>query len=597
MRKRECKSAWTRLARRVDRLRSTKLPSDAELLALSWRGWSALDLDDADKALLSAYVRIRAREDEKKLALLTEQPQQQRNEERWLITHDRIHAGPWREAAEGLVGALWDLVPYGMDPRARASLLKELWPTTPYQLAHWDELTNLAEQLAERSPQSPLRDSWIPSWTTTELPALEPGDHEATADQGEPSAEEPGTIRAQRLAEVIAHASGAQLEEFDPRIFANPRLAAFVGCFGAKALRKLALSTRPAVALAICTSFLSFDRDSADSGWSRAVLFLRHVEELVGDLRESGSLGDANFSGGPFCAQASDLANLIVSSEALETFTFTRRDRWDNELSRIGELNTETRIAEAGRAWDEIFEGVSLMCDFVNEHLGNGRYGCEVDGYLLRPPRRPRLGPLYVSDDQIDDTTAVRLFCFGCDVLSQYNDYLRVWLALWIGGLRPRESHVEGGDLVPYGRGFLVTVPRRFGKTGWREAMFPRSALEILGLTPDHFFPDDTRGDNPTALAEAACEIVRTAWEERRCSEPSLALVPGRQAYFPREVMADIIRRHQRVPWVLTKAYGHETETSDQAYTQLTSQEAATMYQTVWAKLKALAAPAERNNP
>jgi len=541
--------------------------------------------------LLSAFVRARAREDGKKLALLAEMPTTRRKEEQKLIARERVREPTLRRAAEELVGALWDLVPYGADPQARAALLKELWPSTPYQNSHWQDLVDLSEELAEAcDDEGPLRDSRIPPWTTKAITELEEEEDQDTAAQVEAEPKDANAARARRLAEVIARSPLDRLGEIDPRMFANPRIAAFVNCFGAKAVKRLSSSSRPAVALGVCTSFLPLDKDSATSGWDRARLFLGHLEELVEHLEAAGNLTGADFLGGPFCADTSDLKHLVLSSEALESFIYPRQDRWDRELARIGALDNDESITEASRVWDEIFAGIPLMCEFLNEHLSKANYGCELDGYLPRPPRRPRLGAAYVSDDQIDEETSIELFCFGCEILSEHTDYLRVWLALWIGGLRPRESHVEAGDLVPYGPGFLATVPRRFGKTGWREAMFPRSAMDALGLTPDHLFPDQSRPSDPTAVAEKACDLVRNAWEQRRSLEPSLPAVPGRKAYFPREVMADVIRRHQRVPWVLTKAYGHETEASDQAYTQLTSTEANTMYQSIWAKLKDLMA-------
>jgi len=122
VRKRDLDSAKRRLERRVAKLRSqVNLPSDAELLGLSWKGWSSLEASDADKALLSAFVRARAREDGKKLALLAEMPTTRRKEEQKLIARERVREPTLRRAAEELVGALWDLVPYGADPkRARA---------------------------------------------------------------------------------------------------------------------------------------------------------------------------------------------------------------------------------------------------------------------------------------------------------------------------------------------------------------------------------------------------------------------------------------------------------------------------------------------
>jgi hypothetical protein len=578
VREREIAARRRRLDRVVDQtLRAAACPSLAELFALSFRGWSALSLTDAEKVQLSAAVRIRAREHGAAMALLSSKPGQRDEEERAVISTHRLRRFEDQQAAEQLVGALWDLVPFGADRSTRAALVRQLWPATSYQRAHWDQLVALADELAATTARAgPLRAERLPRWATNAL--------SASADENNEADE------AEVLALTLLQARVPELEGLTPFVFTNPRIARFVAVFGAKGLRRLAGSSRPAVALAVCTSFLPLDHDSAESQWQSFRELMDRVEELVECLEAAGDLDDENRAGGPLSAEASDLEGVVLSFEALEAFALRHHAAWDHEVARIGPFDNDQAMEAASRAWQRCFAGVPMLCELVNGHLRRYDYGCSVDGELRRPPRRPRLGSRFVSDDQIDEATTVELFCFGCEVLRDQPDALRVWLALWVGALRPRESHVERGDLVPYGSGFLVTVPRRWGKTGWREAMFPSSAMAALGLRADHLFPDATRGLDPTSFAEAVCQSIRDAWATRRRADDSLPEVPGRTAYFPREVMADVIRRHQRVPWVLTKAFGHESEASDEAYTELTSEEAASMYAEVWDGLSRLMA-------
>lgn len=589
MRTRERDALRGKLERQYKELRGrARLPSDAELLALPETGWSKLACSPVDRALLSAWLRVIAREEQLDFALLHARSRAQREDEREAERYYGFPTGQVAVHVQQLVGALYDLVPYGWNRSARASVLAMLWPATLYQTKTWHEIRDLGAELAGIDETSRGLDTeLLPSWLVDLDEPVGSASESALLSPGAPS-----EAHAEAIARRIALADPAECEALPVAAFQEKRLRAYYEAFGVLGLQRLASSSRPAVALAVCTNF--WHLESGPSRWQSFRGFLGRVEELVDFLTGEHDLRSEHFAGGPLAATVDDLSGFVLGATAIERYSLTHEMAYEERCAELGPPTDEAAVTALASAWDDVFGGVPALIGLVNDHLYPELYGCVVESPLWPLPRRARIGRSFVEDDatQLDQQTLAKVFSVGCEALGAdgvHQELLRAWLALWLGALRPRESQVDASDLVPFGRGHLQVISREFGKSGRREAYWPACGLEALGLRPDHFVRSSLAYHEPTTCAEEACRIARAAWDERRelQGEP-LPEIPDRLAYFVRKAMADVIRWNAGSPWIVTKVLGHDTETSDAAYTQVSRSEFSHLLMDLRARLEPL---------
>lgn len=522
-----------------------------------------------EKMLLSAWLRLKAREDGDSFALTRSRPKDKEHDEK---DASRIYRYPTGEAllhVQQLVGVIWDLVPYCEDRTSRVEIISCLWPQRgEFQLRVWPEMEDLAAELAAVTPiHSGLDLTILPEWLQ---PTEDVEDGDLTAD-----------AVASYIASRIARAKIKKDEEPPAAVFLNEKIGSFYGAFGMAGIKRLAESNRPAVALVVTTDFRNFK--SGESDLQRTRELLTRTEELVDFLLDQGDLSEKHLQGGPFAANIEDLNGLVLSSTALERFSLSKTREYEERYEQVGQPRNEEKIISLRNIWDEIFRGMPALIDLINNHLYPSRYGCIVEGGLWPLPKRHRLGAQFVEDDeaQLTEDFLAEVFVVGCDALSQDDidpELLRAWLALWLGALRPKESRVQKSDLVPFAGGYLQVIARESGKSGRREAYWPESGLRALRLRPEHFsrnLPD--KSPAPTETAEQAWSIARAAWKIHRDlnTEKHLPDIPDRLAYISRKAIADVIRLNSKSPLVVTKVLGHETETSDTTYTQINRSEFA----------------------
>ncbi|MHB8190741.1 MAG: hypothetical protein ACYDHP_10055 [Ferrimicrobium sp.] len=583
MRAREIEQRRNLLENKVEAIRDqTSLPPDDELLLLRYGGWGKLPCSAQERMLLSAWIRLKARENGDTFALVNARPEGRKPEE---LQASQLYQFPTGEAAEHvqqLVGVLWDLIPYCEDSDARVEILSGLWPQKGhFQERVWTEMIALAAELAGSTKiLSGLDVTILPEWLTKSI--------ETTDDKS--STESVATWVAKKMAISKINKD----YELLAAVFLNEKIRSFYDAFGRPGIKRLAESSRPAVALVVTTDFRNFKHGESDLQRTRELM--TRTEELVDYLLDQGDLSEKHLLGGPFSACIEDLKGMILSATALERFCLSKSREYEERCELVGLPCDEETILALGKIWDEIFSGMPTLIELVNNHLYPNRYGCTVEDGLWPLPRRHRVGTKFVEDDeaQLTEDVLARVFSVGCEALSKgYVDpeLLRAWLALWLGALRPKESRVHKSDLVPFAGGYLQVIAREFGKSGRREAYWPSSGLTALRLEPKHFAQQlPKKGPSPTVIAEQAWRLARKAWEEHRNSHPEEHLpdIPDRLAYISRKAVADIIRWNGKSPLVVTKVLGHETETSDTTYTQISRSEFADLHQGLSVRLSAL---------
>lgn len=583
MRAREIELRRNLLEKKVETIRDkTSLPPDEELLLLRYGGWGKLPCSILERMLLSAWIRLKARENGDTFALISARSEGRIQEE---FQARRLYQFPSGEPlvhVQQLVGVLWDLIPYCEDSVARVEILSGLWPQKGhYQERVWTEMVALAVELAGTTKVlSGIDVTILPEWLNESA---------KTADD-KSSAESLATSVAKR----IALSKIEKDNELPVAAFVNEKIRSFYDAFGRPGIKRLAESTRPAAALVVTTDFINFKAGESDLQRTRKLL--TRTEELVDYLLDQGDLSEKHLLGGPFSSCIEDLKGMVLSATALERFCLSKLSEYEERCGKVGAPRDEETIAALGKIWDEIFSGMPTLIELVNNHLYPSRYGCTVEDGLWPLPRRHRVGTKFVEDDeaQLTEDVLARVFSVGCEALSKSEvkpELLRAWLALWLGALRPKESRVQKSDLVPFAGGYLQVIARESGKSGRREAYWPSSGLKALRLEPKHFAQKlPKKGPPPTVIAEQAWRLAREAWEEHRNSHPEEHLpdIPDRLAYISRKAVADIIRWNGKSPLVVTKVLGHETETSDTTYTQISRSEFADLHQGLSVTLSAL---------
>lgn len=573
MRLREIEHRRKELEKKIDAIRSlATVPSDEELLLLKYAGWDRLRLPVPDRMLLSAWIRLKAREENGSFALVGAKTRGRERDEKAALRVYGYPSGDGLVRVQQLVGVLWDLVPYCEDNLVRAEIISNLWPQKgEFQQQVWSEVEDLAAELAGVSQiHSGLDYEVLPEW-------LRPSEAIDEEDRTEEAV-------ATHVAEVILGKKARKNEDPPAAVFLNEKIRAFYGVFGMSGIKRLAKSDRLSVALTITTDFRTFQ--SRDHELERVKNLLNQTEDLVRYLLDEGDISTEHLHGGPFSARVEDLDGIVMSSTALERFSLNKTREYEERCASVGPPRSEDTIISLRNIWDEIFAGMPTLIDLVNNHLYPSRYGCVVEGGLWPLPRRHRIGAKFVEDDerQLAEDTLAEVFAVGCDALSRDGtspELLRAWLALWLGALRPKESGVIRSDLVPFAGGYLQVIAREVGKSGHREAYWPESGVKVLNLTPKHFSKSRPgNGANSKEIAEQAWRIARQAWKDYRHANPKRHLpeIPDRLAYVSRKTIADIIRWNGQAPLVVTKVLGHETETSDLAYTQISRSEYAQLH-------------------
>jgi hypothetical protein len=586
--RREIEQRRRRLTAHIERLRTTtELPPDEELLVMRHERWIAMELGEVDKALLAAHLRAAAVRHGGDMEVLHRSPRTKRADEHDAKVLYGHLSGDDADHVDKLVGALYDLVPIEVSRAARSAALDKLWPEVDFQRRAWSAICKLASDLAHLDAS--------PSIDLALLGDLELEEDED--DELDEAFDEDAAQAAERQLERRAVWIGKTATRTPIGIPASAyqgRLRAFFDAFGDKGIRRLAASTRQAVALTVHTKMWKFEPEATDARWRNFVNFLERAEDLVEILLEVEGLAGEALSGGPFAARPEDLSTMVISSTALDVFVSRREDEFHMACNAIGEreeLSRDEKIAEAGKAWERVFTGVPALRDLIDRHLPDRDYGIVVEDVIGLLPRKPTLGQEFVEDDEshLPLDQLARVFCFGCDLLAGGQGDLRVWLAMWLGALRPRECLADASRLVPFGDGLLYVIARRFGKRGRSEVYFPRSGLDALRVTARHFVRASETSLDPTAVADRVCRRVRDALAVAHQNDPLLpAALPDRLAYVVRKEVADVVRRNQDAPYVVTKALGHESEVSDATYTQISRSEEREMLATLLGGLAAL---------
>jgi hypothetical protein len=570
MRKRETEARQKALSEKVAEIVTAyNLPAYRQLLNMSSKEWDTLPCDPLAKAWLSAGMKSLAHAHGLRFAMIPTAARA-KSEQRAIA----IFRYPSYEAEvqlKKLTGAIYALVPYAEAAGDREAVLRGLWPTTEFQYAYWNSIIDLAAMLSH---------SGTPR-------VSHPDVHVDLVDTWGESVDEV-ELENEQLAILIQKSSADRLG-IDTLDFEEPRLRQFYAAFGVKGIRRIAESNRLSVALAVCTQFWQFE--AGDSRWEAFRRFLGAVEQLVDACKDHG-LDLRCLAGGPLSASAADLSGFTIPERALQNFQVVLELRYkricqERLMRDLGERfprpTSEAETALVGAGWDSVYAGVPALREFVNDHLFPSRYGCIVEGFLWPLPKRWRLGPAVVEDDlqQLEVGELSRIFCFGCDLLGEIGRdprLLRSWISLWLGGLRPQESYPLMSSLIPCDHGLIVVVPRAFGKTGSREAVFPESGLMALGVGAEHFGVDNDGVSRPDELARQACGEVREAWQTKPLGSNEIArpAIPDRLAYFVRKAIADVIRWNAPDP-TIARVLGHEVAASDLAYTQVGATEAIAM--------------------
>jgi len=589
MRKRETEARQKALSEKVAEIMTAyDLPAYRQLLNMSSKAWDTLPCDPLAKAWLSAGVKSLARAHGLHFAMVPTAARSKSEQRAMAIFHYPSYEAELQ--LKKLTGAMYDLVPYAEAAGDREAVLRRLWPTTEFQNSNWNSIIDLAAILSHNvTPR-----------------VSHPDVHVDLVDAWGESVDEV-ELENEQLAILIQKSSADRLG-IDTLDFEEPRLRQFYAAFGVKGIRHIAESNRLSVALAVCTQFWEFE--AGDSRWEAFRRFLGAVEQLVGACIDHG-LDPRCLAGGPLSASAADLSGFTIPERALKNFQIALESRYrmtcQERLKRdLGEIfprpTSEAETALLGAAWDTVYAGVPALLDLVNHHLFPSRYGCIVEGFLWPLPKRWRLGPAVVEDDlqQLGVEELSRIFCFGCDLLGESGRdprKLRSWISLWLGGLRPQESYPLKSSLVPCDHGLIVVVPRAFGKTGSREAVFPQAGLMALGIGAEHFGVDSDGVSRPDELARQACHEVREAWQTKPLSSNEIArpAIPDRLAYFVRKAIADVIRWNAPDP-TTARVLGHEVAASDLAYTQVGATEAIAMHDIVRTALGELIGGAERED-
>lgn len=441
-----------------------------------------------------------------------------------------------------LLELLHRIVPDCREPLVRTQLLPLLGPADTVQEARWDELVGLADELATTLPASRL-----PLGRLLGLSVVDGTEADTSGLERSISG-----FPDERVAAI-----GISLF---PKGSAEYR---WQRAYGAKFVRRLVNSNGLAKALVV------------NSGWNAKTTVKWSDVKRAWDQAEKLAAASALRIGGPLSVGATELGRIRITDETLERYEVTLELAYLNEVIACG---ADPSLRARRSAWRHVYEGSTDVRDMLR--IAAKTCGLWVAG-PLRIPRAPsETRFLGVEDDaeQLDPAIHAEVAAFGCEVLSasDSDNHHRAWDALWIYGLRPRETAL----LWPWGRAPLgaahaVYVSAVAGKTGRREAIEAASATSNLGIGRGWLFERPTRvGEEAwcrlAALRAAnACREVRKRWVEDGREE-----LPGRTAYFVRHAVADQLRLGLgNRPDALAVALGHLSGVTDAPYTMLSASE------------------------
>jgi hypothetical protein len=276
--------------------------------------------------LLSAWIRLIARENGDTFTLINSRPKGRDRDER---DAERLYQHPSGETlihVQQLVGVLWDLVPYCEDRSARIEILSNLWPQKgQFQQRAWPEIQALAEDLARTTKVvSGLDITILPEWLNK---------FAKDTIAGKSSAETMTTL----VAKKIAMSKIKKGDEPPAAVFLNGKIRSFYDAFGMPGIKRLAESSRPAVALVITTDFRNIKHGESDLQRTRELL--TRTEELIDYLMDQGDLSEKHLLGGPFSACVEDLKGMVLSATALERFSLSKSREYEERCQNIGLLN------------------------------------------------------------------------------------------------------------------------------------------------------------------------------------------------------------------------------------------------------------------